>query len=99
MNPADTDSDTETASGSVQKAITSQGILLEQHDQILCSLTESNQAMVNQIALVTNQVTALTSQLRQSVPAHPAHPDPPPQPSQPVSLAQGPSSLPPCYVA
>lgn len=80
MKPADTDLDTETASGSVQKAITSQGILLGQHDQILHSLTKSNQAMVNQIAPLTNQVTALTSQ---SVPAHPAHPDPPPSSSGP----------------
>ncbi len=88
MNPADTETNLENASGvsTVNATLTSQGTLLGQHQQISKALTESNQAMCNQISRLTNQVANLTIQLTQPTATQPAPspqplPDPVPSPS------------------
>lgn len=62
MNPADTDSENPSLS-QIQSAIFNQGKLLGQHEQVLKAQAGSNQPILNQIDLLTNQATALTTQL------------------------------------
>lgn len=84
MDPAGTGS-TVSGSTSRQKAISSQDILLGQHDQLLHSLLESNQAMATQIKQLTNQLATLTEQFTQVAsgckPGQAVPADPPLQPS------------------
>lgn len=77
MDPVDTAPETT----SLQRAVSSHGQLLGQHEQHLRALSESSQSMVNQISELTHQVSLLTSLLTSSV-----HPAPPPQ-SVPVAAA------------
>lgn len=57
MNPANTESD----SVSLQHAITSQGSLLGQHDQLLRGLMDSNRAMAQHVSDLASQVSTLVS--------------------------------------
>lgn len=84
MDPTDPEKD----SGSLQMAIVNQGKLLGQHEQALRTLSDNNQALVNQIAQLTNQVAMLTSHLAQTVPAAQPSQSAPPTPSAPPSQSR-----------
>ncbi|KAL7401083.1 hypothetical protein ABVT39_022626 [Epinephelus coioides] len=83
MDPLDTDPET----ANLQKAVSSHGQLLGQHQQHLRALSESSQSMVNQISELTHQVSLLTSLLTPSVS--------PAQPPQSVPPAAAPTPPPP----
>uniref|UniRef100_A0A8C5DM91 CCHC-type domain-containing protein n=1 Tax=Gouania willdenowi TaxID=441366 RepID=A0A8C5DM91_GOUWI len=85
MNPADMDPDT-VDSSTMRKAISCQGRLLGQHEDLLKTLTDNNQAILNQISILTNQVTSLTAQLSQAAFTQPAPPPPSPAAAPPVSV-------------
>lgn len=57
------------------------------------ALTESNQAMINQLPILANKIAALTSQLSQSASAQSVPIDLPPQPSQPPAPKSSPLAI------
>ncbi|KAF7645474.1 hypothetical protein LDENG_00203960, partial [Lucifuga dentata] len=83
MDTADSDQE----ATSLMKAVASQGALLGQHELLLWTLSDRNQAMVNQIIQLTHQVALLTSQLASSastaLPVQSALQAPPPASPQP----------------
>ena len=85
LNPADSETGTgQTAPVlALQQAVSHQGILLGQHEQLLHRLTEHNQALLDQITQLTGQVTRLSAQIAQ------APPPPTEAPVQPVAAPVG----------
>ncbi|KAF7644739.1 hypothetical protein LDENG_00216590 [Lucifuga dentata] len=83
MDTADSDQE----ATSLMKAVASQGALLGQHELLLRTLSDSNQAMINQITQLTHQVALLTSQFVSSasaaLPVQSALRAPPPASPQP----------------
>lgn len=57
MDPAETAPETTI----LQKAVISQGVLLGQYKQLLRTLSDNNQTMVNQITELSHQVSLLVS--------------------------------------
>ncbi|KAK6295546.1 hypothetical protein J4Q44_G00347720 [Coregonus suidteri] len=60
MNPADSSSDTTPECTQIWTAIANQGILLGQHDTLFKTIAEDSQVLLNQVQLLSNQVSALT---------------------------------------
>lgn len=62
---SETGADVAAAGSPLQHALSSQGVLLGQHDTLLCNLADRNQALVTQVTHLTAQVTQLSTQVSQ----------------------------------